>query len=75
MQEILEQFKGIKTIASIKTRKKKLNAQMRNEAGEIEALRMGVAHTFAKLYADLYSDRNNGRPENERDSAENETME
>ena len=48
--EILEQFKRVKTIASIKTRKKKvLISLMRNDAGEIEASREGIANTFAKL--------------------------
>ena len=66
VQNILEEFKGIKSIADNKTRKKNiLLTQMRNEAGDIEATRKGVANTFAKFYEDLYSSRNDARKDEE----------
>ena len=38
-----------------------LITRMRNEVGDIEASRRGVANTFAKFYEDLYSGRNEER--------------
>ena len=56
IQQILEEFKGIKKIANIKSRKRKiLISHVRNENGEIEASRQSIANTFAKFYSDLYS--------------------
>ena len=43
-------------MAAIKSRKKKIFiSHMRNEKGEFEASRKGIANTFANFYSDLYS--------------------
>ena len=53
-QNMLEESKGIKSIASIETRKKKiLITHMRNKSGNIEATRKGIANVFAIFYKDL----------------------
>ena len=64
VQNIL--YEGIRSIASIKTRKRKIRiTHMRNEAGNIEATRK--ANVFAKFYKDLYSSKNDERKD-EKDS-------
>ena len=53
VQNMLEDCKGIKSIANIKTRQNKiLFTNRRNEDGDIEATTKCVAKTLAKLYAD-----------------------
>ena len=61
VQKILEELKGIKSMASIETRKRNIVTHMRNEVGDIEAWRRGIADTFATFYEDLYSSGNNER--------------
>ena len=66
VQNMLEECKGIKSIANIKTRQNKiLITDMRNEAGDIEATTKGIAKTFAKLYADIHSSKNDERKDEE----------
>ena len=48
--DILAEFKGIRSIATIKTRKKKIPiTHMRNKSGNIEATRKDFSNVFAKL--------------------------
>ena len=67
VQNIFEELKGIISIANIKTRKENLITHMRNEVGDIEASRKGIANTFAKFHEDLYS-RRNGERKDEKDN-------
>ena len=67
VQNILEQFNGERSIASIKTRTKKiLTTHMRNKPSNIEATRKGIANVFAKFYNDPYSRKNDERKETRR---------
>ena len=59
IQSMLEVFKGLRSVASIKTRTKTvLITHMRNKSGNIEATRKGIANVFA-FYNDLFSIKNN----------------
>ena len=42
---------------------------MRNEAGDMEATKKGIANTFAKFYEDLYSNQNDERKDEEDNEA------
>ena len=53
-----EEFKGIKSVAKIKTRKKNPITLERDEIGDTEASRKGIADTSATCYEDQYSSRN-----------------
>ena len=59
---MLEEFKGIRSIAIIKTRRKNiLITHIRNKSGNIDAKREGIANLFAKFYKDLHSSKNDER--------------
>ena len=59
VQRILQQFKRNPKDRKYQDKKERfLITRMRNEVGDIEASRRGVANTFAKFYEDLYSGRN-----------------
>ena len=72
MQNIIEEVKK-RLIANIKTRNKKiLITHMRNEVGNIEATRKGIANIFAKFFQDLYSSNNDeGKDEDNEARLEN----
>ena len=60
--DILEEFKGTKTIANIKTAKMKvLITHTRNKSINLEATRKGIANTFAEFCQDLYPGKNDER--------------
>ena len=78
VQNILEELKTVRSIASFKTRKKEiLITHMRNKSGHIEATRKGIAKVFAKYNKDLYSRKTDERKdetraENTRDHADDD---
>ena len=50
IRAILEEYKGSTSVAGVKTRKKKvLVTHMRNESGNIDATRKGIANVFAAV--------------------------
>ena len=68
VQNILEEFKGIRSIAGFKTRRRNICiTHMRNKSGNIVATMKGIAKAFAKFYKDL-SARNNSKRKDEKDS-------
>ena len=58
-QVIIEEFKGFRTVANTKDRKKKvLIVHMRNKLGSIEATRKSFSNVLAKFYKFIYSNKN-----------------
>ena len=58
IERILEEFKGVRNIAGIKTAKKRvLITKIKNDKGECITSRRGIADFFGEFYKRLYEDR------------------
>ena len=57
IHDILEEFSGIRSIASIRQEKTVLITHLGNKSGNIEAMRKGITNVFAEFYKDLCSRR------------------
>ena len=67
IQKILEDFKGVSNIPGIKSAKKKvLITKSKNERGEMNTSRKGIANVFGEFYKKLFDD-------NEQDEYGNES--
>ena len=67
IQQILEDFKGVKNIPGIESAKRRvLITKIKNESGEIITSRKGIANVFGEFYKKLYDD-------NEQDEYGNES--
>ena len=65
IERILEDFKGVRNIAGIKSAKKKVLITKKNDKGESITSRKGIADVFGEFYKGLYED-------NEKDDSEHE---
>ena len=65
---ILEEFKELRKVASIKSRKRELSSLLRETSWEtLKELEKGIANVFADLYTDLFSSMNDERKDNRND--------
>ena len=64
IQQILEQFRGIKNLSQIKSaRKKTLIPKMKNARGETVTSRKGTANVFAEFYSKRYAEEKDDNEE------------
>ena len=56
MLRILQEFKGIKSISSIKSAKKRTLILPKNETSEVDTSRNGIVNVFGEFYCKLYAD-------------------
>ena len=71
IQRLLEDFQGLRNIPGIKSAKKKVHiTKIKNEKGEINTSREGIANVFWEFYKTIYDD--NEQDESEQEVGENE---